>query len=115
MRRIGVVTLFPGMFDALTQFSITGRAIERGLVELRIWNPRDFAKDAHRSVDDRPYGGGSGMVMKVQPVRDEIRSAVNSLGGASNVIYVNPKGRRLEQARLEGLASHRRLTRDGGR
>ncbi|MEE8056180.1 MAG: tRNA (guanosine(37)-N1)-methyltransferase TrmD [Gammaproteobacteria bacterium] len=115
MLRLGVVTLFPGMFDALTQFSITGRAIERGLVELRIWNPRDFAKDAHRSVDDRPYGGGPGMVMKVQPVRDAIRSAVNSLGGKPHVIYLTPQGRRLEQAGVSALANHRQLVIVAGR
>ena len=62
--RFDVVTLFPGMFDAITQ-GVTGSAIERGQVELNLWNPRDYTQDVHRTVDDRPYGGGPGMVMMV--------------------------------------------------
>ena len=63
---IGIVSLFPEMFRAITDFGITRRAVERGLLEVETWNPRDFAQDRHRTVDDKPYGGGPGMLMKVQ-------------------------------------------------
>jgi tRNA (guanine37-N1)-methyltransferase len=65
--RFGLVTIFPEMFDALIDFGVTGRAIREGIVELGFWNPRDYAQDRHRSVDDRPYGGGPGMVMSAPP------------------------------------------------
>jgi len=103
--RIDVVSLFPHMFDALTQDGITGRAIERGLLQLAVTNPRDYTADRHQTVDDRPYGGGPGMVMKLPPLRDAInatreaaRIASGSLGnGESKVIYMSPQGRRLDQ------------------
>ena len=68
MKRFDVVTLFPGMFDALTEFGITQRARDRQQFELVLWNPRDFSVNAYRSVDDRPYGGGPGMVMMAEPL-----------------------------------------------
>src|SRR5690606_24230669 len=71
----GIITLFPGMFSALTQYGISGRAVKNGLLELRYWNPRDYAADRHRTVDDRPYGGGPGMLMKTGPVCSAIRAA----------------------------------------
>jgi len=99
--RIDVVSLFPHMFDALTQDGITGRAIERGLLQLAVTNPRDFTADRHQTVDDRPYGGGPGMVMMVPPLRDAInatRETQQKLGsGESKVIYMSPQGRRLDQ------------------
>ena len=99
--RIDVVSLFPHMFDALTQDGITGRAIERGLLQLAVTNPRDFTADRHQTVDDRPYGGGPGMVMMLPPLRDAItatREAQQNLGrGESKVIYMSPQGRRLDQ------------------
>ena len=99
--RIDVVSLFPHMFDALTQDGITGRAIERGLLQLAVTNPRDFTTDRHQTVYDRPYGGGPGMVMRLPPLRDAInaaREAQQNLGrGESKVIYMSPQGRRLDQ------------------
>ena len=76
LKRIDVISLFPQMFDALKQ-GITGRAIQNGLIELGVTNPRDFTSDKHRTVDDRPYGGGPGMLMKVQPLKDAILSIKN--------------------------------------
>lgn len=67
-----VVTLFPDMFNAITQHGVTGRACEKKLFHLNIWNPRDFTHDNYRTVDDSPYGGGPGMVMKIQPLEDAI-------------------------------------------
>ena len=73
--RVDVVTLFPEMVETLLRFGVTGRAVQRGLLTVATWNPRDDARDRHRTVDDRPYGGGPGMVMKVQPLRDTLRRA----------------------------------------
>jgi len=75
MLRIGVVTLFPEMFRAVSGFGVSGRAVENGLVSVETWNPRDYATDRYRAVDDRPYGGGPGMVMMVEPLRTAIRAA----------------------------------------
>ena len=73
--RIDVVTLFPEMVQAMSGYGIAGRALERGIIALATWNPRDYAPDRHRTVDDRPYGGGPGMVMKVEPLRAAIHAA----------------------------------------
>ncbi len=100
----GIVTLFPEMFRALTDYGITGRAIERGLVKLEYWNPRDFAEDRHQSVDDRPYGGGPGMVMGVYPLRHAIQAARSAAGGSVKVIYLSPQGERLEQNKIQAMA-----------
>ncbi len=81
--RIEFVTLFPQQVLGLAGFGVIGRAVERGLVELGSVNPRDFADDVHRTVDDRPYGGGPGMVMKVEPLRAAIRTARRGLPAGS--------------------------------
>lgn len=107
--RIGVVTLFPEMFGIVADYGITGRAIAKGLVELRAWNPRDYAKDRHRTVDDRPYGGGPGMVMMYEPLRAAIRDADQGLGGESHVIVLSPQGKRLDQQCAAALAARARL------
>jgi tRNA (guanine37-N1)-methyltransferase len=105
--QIGIVTLFPGMFSALTEYGITGRAVNEGLVSLRYWNPRDFTSDRHRTVDDRPYGGGPGMLMKTAPVSAAIRAAKQGVEAGSappKVIYLSPQGRPLDQAAVATLA-----------
>lgn len=101
--RFDVVTLFPDLFDIVTGFGVTGRAVQRGVVALGLWNPRDYTSDRHRSVDDRPYGGGPGMVMMVQPLRDAIRAA-RVAGPDSKVIYLSPQGRRLDQSAVVEMA-----------
>ncbi len=116
---LGVVSLFPEMFRAVTDFGITGRAFDRGLVELDYFNPRDFTTDRHRTVDDKPYGGGPGMLMKVQPLRDAInaaRVAVEDRGGSGGkVIYLSPQGKRLDQQMLKDLAEAQTLILVAGR
>lgn len=103
---IGVVTLFPEMFDAVRCCGITRRALEQGLIALDTWNPRDWADDRHRTVDDRPYGGGPGMVMRVHPLYDTIVAAREAMGGrAVTTVYLSPQGRRLDQAGVEHLAA----------
>jgi len=103
--RLGVVSLFPGMFDAITQYGITGRAVSRGQLAIEYWNPREFTQDRHQTVDDRPYGGGPGMVMKVEPLRQAIHAAKVVLGQQTKVISLSPQGRKLDQQGLLELAA----------
>ncbi|MGI9335483.1 MAG: tRNA (guanosine(37)-N1)-methyltransferase TrmD [Gammaproteobacteria bacterium] len=100
---IAAVSVFPEMFDAVARHGITARALEQGLWQLTRVNPRDYADDAHRSVDDRPYGGGPGMVMTVEPLRSAIAAARERTGGG-RVIYLSPQGVRLDQAGVQRLA-----------
>lgn len=102
---IAVVTLFPDMFKALTDYGVTGRAMQRGVVRLSCWNPRDYTEDRHRTVDDRPYGGGPGMVMRVEPLSAAIGAARGAAGQGSRVIYLSPQGRRLDQAGVNELVA----------
>jgi tRNA (guanine37-N1)-methyltransferase len=101
--RFDVITLFPGMIRAQSAHGIQGRAVERGLVEVVTWNPRDYTRDRHGSVDDRPYGGGPGMVMQVQPLRDTV-AAARAAAGDAPVVYLSPQGQRLTQATVRELA-----------
>lgn len=107
--RIDVITLFPQMFQLLTDYGIPGRAVNRGILEMTTWNPRDYAPDRHQTVDDRPYGGGPGMVMMVQPLRDAIREARAMADGKTRVIYLSPQGRKLDQHGLAELAKQPNL------
>jgi len=101
---IGVVSLFPEMFKAVTDYGISRRAVENGLLTLEVWNPREFTEDKHRTVDDKPYGGGPGMLMKVQPLKDAINAAKSKAQAQCPVIYLSPQGKPLEQADLASLA-----------
>jgi tRNA (guanine37-N1)-methyltransferase len=106
--RIDVVTLFPPMIVHAASFGVTGRAQERGLWQLRTWNPRDFATDNHRTVDDRPYGGGPGMVMLPGPLTQAIRAAREAQRDAGVVaprtLHLTPAGVPLTHARVVELA-----------
>lgn len=103
-----VVTLFPEIFSAVTHSGITRRAVERGLWSLNTWNPRDFTQDAHRTVDDRPYGGGPGMVMMPEPLSQAINAArerqKQAVGQAGRVIYLSPQGAPLNHQRVVELS-----------
>lgn len=112
--RIDVVSLFPERVLAVGEYGVTGRAVQKGLLTLQGWNPRDFTDDAHRTVDDRPYGGGPGMVMKVEPLRKAIGAARRQTT-APTVIYLTPKGRVLDQAAVELLAGRSSLILVAGR
>jgi tRNA (guanine37-N1)-methyltransferase len=113
--RFDVVTLFPELVAALVQHGIPRRATELGLLELVTWNPRDYTTDRHRTVDDRPYGGGPGMVMKVEPLRDAIRAARQADDRDAQVAYLSPQGRRIDQALIGELATRDRLILVAGR
>ena len=101
--RAGIVTLFPDMFAAVSEYGVTGRAVREGLVDLSFWNPRDYTQDKHRTVDDRPYGGGPGMLMKTEPLELAVGAAKQALPGAK-VIYLTPQGKVLDQAAINRLA-----------
>jgi tRNA (guanine37-N1)-methyltransferase len=98
--RFDVVTLFPEMITAAASYGVTGRAIERKIVSLSVWNPRDYTHDKHRTVDDRPYGGGPGMVMKYQSLHDAVKSAKQTGSGTAKVVYLSPQGKPITQALL---------------
>lgn len=113
--RIDVVTLFPEMFEAIRGSGIPRRAIERGLLTLQMWNPRDYTFDRHRTVDDRPYGGGPGMVMQYEPLRDALLAARSADEQKARVIYLTPQGRKLDQGGVQELAQRSRLILLAGR
>lgn len=99
--RFDVITLFPEMVKAASGYGVTGKAIDNGMVRLETWNPRDYTHDKHRTVDDRPYGGGPGMVMKYQPLFDAVSEAkVSGCGGHAKIVYLSPQGRPITQSLL---------------
>ena len=102
--RIDVISLFPPMFEAISSHGITGRAVKNGLLTLRVWNPRDYTEDKHRSVDDRPYGGGPGMVMMIEPLERAIHAARGELKKEAKLIYLSPQGRKLDHAAVLELS-----------
>ena len=104
MIRFGVVTLFPEMFSALTASGITSRALEAGLWSLKTWNPRDFTTDNYRTVDDRPYGGGPGMVMLAEP----LEKALDAAGG--KVVYLTPQGKKLDHRKVMEFSAQDSMT-----
>lgn len=113
--RVAVVTLFPEMFDAISDYGVSGRAVKQGLVELGFYNPRSFTSDRHQTVDDRPYGGGPGMLMMIQPLRDAIEAAKAWAGADAKVIYLSPQGKTLSQQGATELASGSNLVLVAGR
>ena len=108
MIRFDVVTLFPEMFAAITGSGITSRALDAGLYSVTTWNPRDFTTDNYRTVDDRPYGGGPGMVMLPEPLERTL-DAVKSAGGG-RTLYLSPQGRKLDHRRVMALVQEQALT-----
>ena len=102
---IAVLTLFPEMLAAITDYGVTRRAVETGLLSVSAVNPRDFARDRHRTVDDRPFGGGPGMLMKVEPLLAALADARVRVGDQARVVYLSPQGRRLDQQAVERLAT----------
>jgi tRNA (guanine37-N1)-methyltransferase len=113
--QIALVSLFPEMFDAVTGHGVTGRAVDQGLVTISHSNPRDYTLDRHRTVDDRPYGGGPGMLMKIDPLQQAIAAAREAVEESARVIYLSPQGRRLDHARAVELASEQALVLVAGR
>jgi len=106
--RLDVITLFPDFMRQCADVGVVGRARERGLLQLETWNPRDFATGNYRRVDDRPFGGGPGMLMLIEPLRACI-DAVRAAAGPAPLIYLSPQGERLTQASVRRLAAKPRL------
>lgn len=102
--RIAVITLFPELIREAFAYGVTGRALEQGIIDLSFWNPRDYTRDRHRTVDDRPYGGGPGMVMKVGPLREAICAARAASPGPSKTVYLSPQGQLLNQQAVNRFA-----------
>jgi tRNA (guanine37-N1)-methyltransferase len=113
--QIALVTLFPEMFSAVSEYGVTGRAIGQGLVTLEYCNPRDYTEDNHRTVDDRPYGGGPGMLMKVDPLQQAIAAARRAAGEGARVVYLSPQGRTLDHAKVVELSGLEGLVLVAGR
>src|SRR3569833_1770218 len=102
--RFDVITLFPELFEIATRHGVTGRAVKKGRVTLALWNTRDYTHDRHRTIDDRPFGGGPGMGMMVPPLRETLRAA-RAAAPTSRVIYLSPQGCRLDQAAVTEMAA----------
>ncbi len=107
--RIDVITLFPDFIRQAVAFGVLGRACERGLLQVAAWNPRDFAEGGYRRVDERPFGGGPGMVMMIDPLARALAAARQAAEGAVHVIHLSPQGVPLTQARVRELARMPRL------
>lgn len=117
--KFGVITLFPEMFEGVMSQGVLGRAIGRGDLAIEYWNPRDFTVDKHRTVDDRPYGGGPGMLMKVEPLEKAIHAAkavsTKRNSESAKVIYLSPQGKPLSHGLIEELAAEKELILIAGR
>jgi tRNA (guanine37-N1)-methyltransferase len=113
--RFDVISLFPDMVTAAANVGVTGKAIERGIVSLSVWNPRDYTHDKHKTVDDRPYGGGPGMVMKYQPLHDAVTAAKQSAYANSKVVYLSPQGKPITQALISSVVQNSQLILVAGR
>lgn len=106
---IGIISLFPEMFRAITEHGVTGRAVKNGLLNICYWNPRDFTDDKHKTIDDRPYGGGPGMLMMAQPLMKAIHAAKSKISENAKVIYLSPQGRKLNQEGVRQLTINKNL------
>ena len=102
--QIALVSLFPEMFAAVSDHGVTGRAVKQGLVALSHFNPREYTADRHRTVDDRPYGGGPGMLMMIDPLQQAIAAARKAAGESAKVIYLSPQGRQFDHGKAVELA-----------
>ena len=107
--RFDVITLFPDYFRQCLQVGVVGRAFERGLAGLHVWNPRDFAHDNYRRIDERPFGGGPGMVMMADPLMECLDAVVQADDGPAHTVYLSPQGQPFTQAKARELASRPRL------
>jgi tRNA (guanine37-N1)-methyltransferase len=111
---LGIITLFPQLVADVFEYGINSRAVKNGLVEYRLWNPRDFTDDKHQTVDDRPYGGGPGMLMKVEPLYHAIQQAKSEMQ-QPRVVYLSPHGQRMNQQTVDRLKSSKSLLLIAGR
>jgi len=120
--KIALISLFPEMFKAITEYGVTGRAVSREVIKLEYFNPRDFTEDKHQTVDARPYGGGPGMVMLVEPLRLAVAAArawleesEQAAGDAAKVIYLSPQGQQFTQSAAQNFTSNKKIIFIAGR
>ena len=113
--QVEVISIFPEMFAAISEYGITSRAVKQGLLQLTCRNPRSYTEDRHQTVDDRPFGGGPGMVMKIGPLERALADARHAAGTKAKVIYLSPQGRKLTQAAVQQLAQEQALILIAGR
>jgi tRNA (guanine37-N1)-methyltransferase len=113
--RFDVITLFPEMVKSAANIGVTGKAIENAIVSLNVWNPRDYTHDKHKTVDDRPFGGGQGMVMKYQPLHDAVESAKFNAQPDCKVVYLSPQGKQITQTLLSKASELSQLILVAGR
>ncbi len=113
--KIALITLFPEMFEALTDYGVSGRAVNQGLLEVSSFNPRDYTEDVHATVDDRPYGGGPGMVLMIEPLRRAIQAARQWIQGEPLVVYLSPQGKVLDQVAVNNMATEQSIILIAGR
>lgn len=110
-----LITLFPEMLTAITDYGVTGRAVKQGLVTIHCYNPRSYTYDRHHTVDDRPFGGGPGMVMKIAPLESALLDAKKQVPPSAKVVYLSPQGKKLTQATVQELAQEKALILIAGR
>jgi tRNA (guanine37-N1)-methyltransferase len=113
--RFDVVTIFPDMFGSVAEYGVTGRAVKNGLLQIYCWNPRDYAQGEYRAVDDRPYGGGPGMVMMARPLEGAIEAVRKDVGAGPMVICLSPQGELVDQKVVEELSGYDNLVLLAGR
>ena len=113
--KIALISLFPEMFDSLTEYGVSGRAFKNGLLQCKCFNPREYTEDCHQTVDDRPYGGGPGMVMMIEPLRKAISAAREWAGEEAVVVYLSPQGQVLNQGAVNRFATQQSLILIAGR
>jgi len=113
--KIALITLFPEMFKALTDYGVSGRALDNELLEISSFNPRNYTEDRQSTVDDRPYGGGPGMVLMIEPLRRAIQDAKNWAGVEAKAVYLSPQGKVLNQAAINDFATRQSLILIAGR
>lgn len=107
---IGIISLFPNMFDILKNYGITGKAYKKKIVKIKIWNPRDFSNNKHKKIDHKPYGGGPGMIMQVEPLYKAIKVAcLETKGKKPKIIYLSPKGERLTQNNIHKIYTYKKI------
>ncbi|QAX82242.1 tRNA (guanosine(37)-N1)-methyltransferase TrmD [Candidatus Pseudomonas adelgestsugas] len=112
---IEVISLFPKIFSAISEYGITGKAVRHGLLRLTYWNPQDYTSDRHHTVDDRPFGGGPGMVLQIKPLEDSLVAAKAAAKQKAKVIYLSPQGRQLTQTAVRKMANEKALIMIAGR
>ena len=114
-QKVDVICLFPQIIESVISCGVTGGAVEKKLLEVKCWNPRDYTEDRHRTVDDKPYGGGPGMVLMAKPLSTTLEQIKKQAGASSKVIYMSPQGQAVTQPMLQGIINTREVIIIAGR